>query len=410
MSDPLNVLTRAQKEYDAPDSPGSVGWTRPQRLQIADESNPLPLDCGRSLWPVTVEFETYGRLNEKRDNAILILHALSGDAHVAGWDAQAEQDGRHWRVGRPGWWDTMVGPGKAFDTNLYFVICSNVLGSCYGTTGPSSTDPETGKPYGLRFPVTTVGDWVRLQERLVTYLGIRRLLAVAGGSLGGQQAIEWALAYPDRVRSAVVLAASPRLSAQGVAFNAVGRRAITTDPNFRSGDYYDDDPPARGLGVARMIGHITYLSEVSMGRKFGRRLKNGDVPSFNLDPEFEVESYLRHQGKAFSERFDANSYIYISKAMDYFDASVWGGGDLVESAARSECAWLVVSFSSDWLYTPAQCKEWVDALSANRLEVTYANIQSSYGHDAFLLEVDAVGHMVRSFVGGVARRAGIRLG
>lgn len=405
MSDPLNALTGTRRrEYDPPDSPHSVGWARPRRVRLADEANPLPLDCGRTIWPVDVEYETYGTLTPERDNAILILHALSGDAHVAGWDLDAERDGRPWRRDRPGWWDTMVGPGKAFDTGRYFVICSNVLGSCYGTTGPSSPEPGTGRPYGLRFPIVTVGDWVRLQERLITHLGIERLLAVAGGSLGGQQAIEWALAFPERVRAAVVLAAAPRLSAQGVAFNAVARRAITTDPNFQGGEYYGGPAPDSGLGVARMIGHITYLSEVSMARKFGRRLQNGQEPGFHFDPDFEVESYLRHQERAFVQRFDANSYLYISRAMDYYDASAWGDGDLVRAAARARCAWLLASFSSDWLYTPAQCREWVEALCANRSPVTYVNIESSYGHDAFLLEVDRVGSLITHYLKGVYGR------
>jgi len=403
MSDPLNVLESTKvRKYDPPDSPRSVGYVEPQRVRLADEDNPLPLECGRLLAPVDVEYEVFGELSPQRDNAVLILHALSGDAHVAGWYRDPEALGRPWYVDRPGWWDSMVGPGKAFDTTKYCVICSNVLGSCYGTTGPLSINPRTGQPYRLGFPVVTIGDWVRLQERLVTYLGIERLLAVAGGSIGGQQAIEWGLAYPDRIKSSVVLAAAPRLSAQGLAFNAVARHAIRTDPNFRDGLYDNGSAPDKGLGVARMIGHITYLSEVSMDRKFGRRLRNRDEPGFDFDVDFEVESYLIHQARSFGERFDANSYLYMTKAMDYYDASAWGDGNLAAAASRAQCAWLVVSFTSDWLFTPKQCREWVNALCANRVPVTYVNIESSYGHDAFLLEVDTLSKLVADFLEGAA--------
>jgi homoserine O-acetyltransferase len=406
MSDPLNALVgKSVRKHDPPDSPRSVGYVEPHRVRLADESNPLPLDCGSLFFPVDVEYEVFGELSPKRDNAILILHALSGDAHVAGWYRDPEALGRPWYKDRPGWWDSMVGPGKAFDTTKYFVICSNVLGSCYGTTGPTSINPATGKPYGLTFPVVTVGDWVRLQERLITHLGIEKLLAVAGGSIGGQQAIEWGLAFPDRLKASIVLAASPSLSAQGLAFNAVARHAIRTDPNFQDGLYDNSHAPEKGLGVARMIGHITYLSEISMERKFGRRLRNRKEPGFHFDVDFEVESYLIHQARSFSERFDANSYLYMTKAMDYYDASLnWGDGDLTKAASRARCAWLVVSFTSDWLYTPAQCKEWVNALCANRLPVTYVNIESSYGHDAFLLEVDTISRLISDFLEGVAAK------
>lgn len=401
MSDPLNVLVgRKPREFDPPHSPRSVGWTRPLRVRLADESNPLPLDCGRFFAPVDVEYEMYGTLNEARDNAILILHALSGDAHVAGWDAAADEYGRPWRKTRPGWWDSMVGPGKAFDTRKYCVICSNVLGSCYGTTGPSSIDPATGRPYGLRFPVVTVHDWVRLQERLITYLGIERLLAVAGGSLGGQQALEWTLAYPGRVKSAIILASAARLSDQGLGFNAVARHAITTDPNFRGGDYYGGPTPDRGLAVARMLGHLTYLSEESMRQKFGRRFRNGSGPGYQFGPEFEVEGYLEHQGNAFVQRFDANSYLYISRAMDYYDASVWGDGDLDRACARAESRFLLISFSSDWLYPPRQMRELAVALCRNRKPVTYIELPSNYGHDAFLLEVDKLEELIPAFLEG----------
>ncbi len=404
MSDPLNALPSTRKiSDDPPDSATSVGWVKAKRVQLADSSNPLPLDNGAEINEVVVEYETSGELSSAKDNAILLLHALSGDAHAAGWDAEASDTHRPWRLKHPGWWDPMVGPGKPFDTDKYFVICSNCLGSCYGTTGPTSIDPDTGKSYGITFPVVTVGDWVRLQERLINHLGIPKLLAVAGGSLGGQQAIEWSIAYPDRLKAAIVLAASPHLSAQGLAFNAVARHAIVSDPDFNNGNYVNGSAPDRGLAVARMIGHITYLSEVAMDRKFGRRLRNRTEPGFHFDVDFEVESYLAYQGRAFTQRFDANSYLYITKAMDYYDASQWDDGDLVKAAARTQCMSLVVSFTSDWLYTPPQCREWVNALCRNRRQVAYVNIPSSYGHDAFLLELDTEGRMITSFLKEASR-------
>lgn len=406
MSDPLNVVSgKSSRRSDGPTSPRSVGWTEPRRAQLADERQPLPLDCGATIAPVEVEYELYGELNGRRDNVILILHALSGDAHAAGWDSRAEELSRPWRKGRPGWWDEMIGPGKAFDTRRYCVLCANVLGSCYGTTGPSSPDPATAHPYGLRFPVVTVGDWVRLQERLVTHLGIGRLWAVAGGSLGGQQALEWTLAYPGRVGKAIILASAARLSDQGLAFNAVGRHAIASDPAFAGGDYYGGPAPDRGLAIARMLGHITYLSEVSMRRKFGRRYRNGNhAPGFHLGADFEVEGYLEHQGRAFTERFDANSYLYLSRAMDYYDAAFRGAGNLDQACARAEASFLLVSFSSDWLYPPDQLRELALALYRNRKAVTCVNLPSSYGHDAFLLETERLAPLVRSFLEGGGTR------
>lgn len=400
MSDPLNALPKSGRRIvdDPPDSPASVGMTHAQTVRLADASNPLPLDKGDSLDEVIVEYETYGELSPAKDNAVLICHALSGDAHAAGWDAEASESHRAWRQKHPGWWDSMIGPTKPFDTSRYFVICSNVLGGCYGTTGPSSLNPKTGKPYNMDFPVVTVSDWVRLQERLINHLGIEKLLAVAGGSLGGQQAIEWSIAYPDRLRSAIILAASPRLSAQGLGWNTVARQAIVSDPNFNGGNYTNGNTPDRGLAAARMIGHITYLSEMAMAEKFGRRLQDRQAPGFHFDVDFEVESYLTYQGKAFTQRFDANSYLLITKAMDYYDAAQWGDGDLVAAAARTRCRSLVISFTSDWLYTPAMCREWVNALCRNRRQVSYVNIPSSYGHDAFLLELDTEGRMIRSFL------------
>lgn len=391
---------KKQRKYDLPDSPKSVGWTCPKRVCLIGEDDLFVLESGSTIRPIDVEYETYGELNSSRSNAILILHALSGDAHVAGWDETAEEEGRVWRLDRPGWWDNMVGPGKAFDTRKYFVICSNILGGCYGTTGPTSVNPKTGKAYGMDFPIVTVSDWVRLQERLISHLGIEKLLAVVGGSLGGQQALEWALAFPDKVNAAIIMASSARLSAQGLAFNAVARHAIITDPNFRGGDYYGLERPEKGLAVARMLGHITYLSEDSMHTKFGRRFKNSTGPSFNFNVDFEVESYLSHQGQSFVRRFDANSYLYITRAMDYYDASLWGDGDLDKACNRAQCDFLLVSFSSDWLFTPKQTKELAWALARNRKAVTYVEIPSEIGHDAFLLETEKFEPLVRNFLAG----------
>lgn len=298
----------------------------------------------------------------------------------------------------------MIGPGQPLDTTRYFIICANVLGSCYGTTGPSDINPENGKRYGLRFPLVTVGDWVKLQALLLDYLGIERLFAVIGGSLGGQQALEWALAFPERVENALVLASSARLSPQGLAFNAVARHAILHDPNFRGGDYYNGPLPVEGLTAARMLGHITYLSDEAMYRKFGRRLQGKSVPEFSFDIEFEVESYLAHQGRSFVERFDANSYLYITRAMDYYDAAErWGGGDLNVAASRLSSQVMIVSFSSDWLYPPKECKDLALSICRNGKPVTYVNVPSAYGHDAFLVETEALGGLIRNYL---ARRSG----
>jgi len=398
MTDPLNAVTEKEKGHDLPDSPRSVGWTRPERALLADEDTPLPLDCGENLYPVTVEFETYGKLSAAKDNAVFILHALSGDAHAAGWDAEWEKHKRPWRKDRPGWWDEMIGPGKAFDASRYFVVCANLLGSCYGTTGPWETNPRTGKPYGLDFPVVTVEDWVRLHVRLQDYLGIEKLLAVAGGSLGGQQALAWAINYPDRIRSAVIMAASARIGAQGLAFNAVGREAILSDPCFHEGQYYQHEPPRCGLELARMLGHITYLSQRSMEGKFGRRFQNGTEPGYRLNKEFCVESYLEHQGRSFVQRFDANSYLYLTRAMDYYDAAGTGSG-LEAACSAIKARLLLMSFSSDWLYPPEDTREVAKAMLANKKPVSYIEIPSDYGHDAFLLEADQTSPLVASFLG-----------
>jgi homoserine O-acetyltransferase len=374
----------------------SIGYTEARRVTLADVSCPFKLLSGEAIAPVTVEYEDYG--DPQSDRVILICHALTGDAHAAGWDKNW-REGRAWRRDKPGWWDNVIGPGKAIDTGKFRVICSNVLGSCYGTTGPADLNPVTGQSYGLRFPVVTVQGWVRLQKRLLDHLGIKKLYAVIGGSLGGQQALEWALAYPRFAEKTIILAAAARLSAQGLAFNAVGRYAITNDPHFHGGDYYDGEPPNAGLAAARMLAHITYLSEESMHRKFGRRRQDEEHWRPGFDVEFQVESYLSHQGRKFVQRFDANSYMYITRAMDYYDAAAhWGGGSLVKACARIKSRTLVVSFTSDWLYRPQQCRELAMAISQNRLPVTYIEVPSDYGHDAFLIQTAEVSDLLRSFL------------
>ena len=356
----------------------------------------LPLECGASLSPVEVAYETYGALNATKSNAILILHALSGDAHAAG----ISHDG-----GKPGWWDNMIGPGKAFDTEKYFVICSNVLGGCQGTTGPSSINPATGSPYAMSFPVITIRDMVRLQKMLIDHLGIERLLTVTGGSMGGMQALEWAASYPERVVSAIPIATTARHSAQQIAFDEVGRQAIMADPDWNGGDYYGKNPPARGLAVARMVGHITYMSDESMREKFGRRLREKEKVGFDFSVDFEVESYLRYRGSQFVYRFDANSYLYITKAMDYFDLAL-AYGSLEAAFSRSTADFLVISFSSDWLFPTHQSKEIVRALRRNDLNVIFAEVPSDHGHDAFLLEAEEIGRLVRNFLAGGEQRGG----
>jgi homoserine O-acetyltransferase len=356
---------------------------------------PLELDCGRSLSPVTQAYETYGELSPERDNAILIFHALSGDAHVAGYHTPEDH--------RPGWWDTMVGPGKAFDTNRYFVICANIIGGCKGSTGPASINPATGRPYGPDFPILTLSDMVRAQERLVTHLGIEKLLAVAGGSMGGMMALDWAVRYPERVAAVLAIATTARITAQSIAFNEVGRQAIMADPHWNEGDYYDGPSPESGLAVARMIGHITYLSDEQMHRKFGRRLQDRESLRYDFGTEFQVESYLRYQGNSFVRRFDANSYLLITKAIDYFDLAN-GHRSLVESLERARADFLVVSFTSDWLFPTEQAKELVRALQANGLLTTFLEISSNYGHDAFLLPNDELSAAVGGFLSHVQRR------
>jgi homoserine O-acetyltransferase len=353
----------------------------------------LALDCGVTLSPVEVAYETYGELNEAKSNAILILHAFSGDAHAAG---VSHEDGK------PGWWDNMIGPGKGFDTNKYFVICSNILAGCKGTTGPSSLNPATGCPYATTFPGVTVADMVRLQKKLIDHLGIRRLLAVAGGSMGGMQALEWTVTYPDAVAAALPIATTARHSAMQIAFNEVGRQAIMADPDWCDGNYYAKKPPARGLAVARMVGHITYMSDDSMREKFGRRFRDREKPGFDFSIDFEVESYLRYRGNQFVDRFDANSYLYITKAMDYFDVSA-GFPSLGASLERAKARFLVISFTSDWLYPSYQSLEIVSALRSRNRDVAYCELPSNYGHDAFLVEVGEQTEIVRGFLDSTFR-------
>jgi homoserine O-acetyltransferase len=396
-------MTREEKKSardDGPEALDSVGWTSARTIRLVSADAPMDLELGGTVGPVDVECETYGVLSPRKDNVVFVAHALSGDAHVAGWDKDTETNGRAWRKRKPGWWDAVVGPGKAIDTQRYFVICPNVLGSCYGTTGPASIDPRTGNPYGLTFPMVTVGDWVRLHARLLDAMGIGRVAAVVGGSLGGQQALEMALAFPERVERTVILAASARLSAQGLAFNAVARYCILNDRNFNNGDYYDRaSGPDAGLAAARMLAHITYLSDEGMHEKFGRRLQSANEQKAGFGIEFAVESYLDHQGRAFVERFDANSYLYITRAMDYYDAAAtWGNGSLVEACRRVRAQALVVSFDSDWLYPPGDCKDLALALAKTGRRVTYANVPSRFGHDSFLVETQKVGRLLRGFL------------
>jgi homoserine O-acetyltransferase len=369
------------------DRPGSVGIVERQYVYF-DE--PLHLRSGGMLPSYTLAYETYGTLNDDHSNAILICHALSGDAHVAGYHSDDPDE-------KPGWWDEAVGPGKMFDTDRYLVICTNVIGGCQGSTGPASIAPD-GRPYALRFPVVTVPDMVEAQRRLLEGLGIDRLFAVAGGSMGAMQALQWGVAYPEHVGSVIFLAGTTRSSAQHIAFNETGRQAIYADPNWKNGDYYGSTPPHSGLAVARMVAHITYMSETSLENKFGRKLQDTDtIPYRFVEPEFAVESYLAYQGQKFVERFDANSYLYITKAIDYFDIGA-DYGSLQEAIARTQCTFLVVTFSSDWLYTQDQALELVHALAEVGRDVEYHHVQAPFGHDSFLVEVDRMNDVVGGYL------------
>jgi len=384
-------------EYIEHDRQGiSVGLVKKKHYTFADPPAELTLESGAKLGPVTLAYETYGTLDPEQTNAILVLHALSGDSHAAGYYAEDDP--------KPGWWDSMVGPGKGIDTDRYFVLCSNVLGSCLGSTGPSSPNPATGLPYGLDFPLVTIGDMVQAQKKLLDTLGIRRILAVIGGSIGGMQVLEWALRYPEMVSAAVPLATSTKHSALAIAFNEVARQAIMADPNWQGGNYYQGPQPSLGLAVARMIGHITYLSDEALRMKFGRRLQDKNDFSYNFDADFQVESYLRYQGAKFVERFDANSFLYITKAADYFDLGLQhGNGSTVEAFSKTEAKFLVVSFTSDWLYPTYQSKEIVSALKKNGRDVSFLEIEAEWGHDAFLLPSERLTELLKGFLDHVQR-------
>jgi homoserine O-acetyltransferase len=377
---------------DTPAAPRSVGAVTQSRMSF---DAPLKLKSGASVARYELMYETYGTLNAAKSNAVLVPHALNASHHVAGHYADEPRN--------VGWWDNMIGPGKPLDTERFFVVGVNNLGGCFGSTGPSSTDPETGRPYGSRFPVVTVEDWVNAQARLADRLGIRRFAAVMGGSLGAMQALQWAISYPDRVGHALVIAAAPKLSAQNIAFNEVARQAITTDPDFHGGDYYAHGVvPRRGLRLARMIGHITYLSDDAMMEKFGRSLRAADI-GYHFDIDFEVESYLRYQGDKFSTYFDANTYLLITRALDYFDPARDYGDDLAAALSRAMAKFLVVSFTSDWRFSPARSREIVKALLDNRLDVSYAEIDAPHGHDAFLMDDPRYFELVRACFENVAR-------
>ncbi|HZJ96421.1 MAG TPA: homoserine O-acetyltransferase [Oligella sp.] len=375
----------------------SVGLVRPEYISF---SEPLVLSSGQSLPEYTLAVETYGKLNEDRSNAVLICHALNASHHVAGINPDDPKD--------IGWWDNMVGPGKPVDTNKFYVIGINNLGSCFGSTGPASINPRTDKPWGASFPVVTVEDWVNAQARLADYFGIQQFAAVMGGSLGGMQALSWAIQWPERVDHCVVIASTPSLSAQNIAFNEVARRAITTDPEFHNGNFYAyDTVPSSGLSVARMLGHITYLSDDDMSTKFGRERRNKAEDGryrYGFDVEFEVESYLRYQGEKFSKYFDANTYLLITRALDYFDpARMYGDGDLAKALGNLKSRFLTVSFTTDWRFPPAMMRELVQALLKNQHEVSYAEIDAPHGHDAFLLNDTTYHGVVRGYFARIAK-------
>ncbi len=369
----------------------SVGIVEKKLFTFAEPPDEMALESGARFGPLTLAYETCGTLNEDKSNVILILHALSGDSHVAGYYTPDDE--------KPGWWDNMVGPGKGIDTDKYFIVCSNIIGSCMGSTGPCTINPKTVLPYGLDFPVVTIGDMVAAQKALVDHLGIKKLLAVVGGSIGGMQVLEWCIRYPEMVVSAIPLASTTKHSALAIAFNEVARQAIMADPNWNDGEYYFGPKPDMGLAVARMIGHITYLSDESMRLKFGRRLQDKSDFSFNFDADFQVESYLRYQGKKFVERFDANSFLYITKAGDYYDLEKQhGDGSEVKAFSKMAAAFLVVSFTSDWLYPTYQSRAMVKAMKKNGLDVSFCEIEAEWGHDAFLLPNARLTAVIRGFL------------
>lgn len=399
----MNSNARTSPEKSASASSGSghnVEVTHPSS-QVAHfpEDAPLTLDCNKQLAPFSIAYETYGKLNEEKSNAILICHALTGDQYVAS---------AHPVTGKPGWWENIVGPGKPIDTDRFFVICSNILGGCMGSTGPASIDPTTGKPYGIKFPVITISDMVRAQVRLIDSLGIDQLFSVVGGSMGGMQVLDWAAHFPKRVFSAIPIATAAWHTPQNIAFHEVGRQAVMADPDWCGGDYHGHGKiPKNGLGVARMAAHITYLSEDALHSKFGRNLQEGSALTFSFDADFQVESYLRHQGSTFVDRFDANSYLYITRAMDYFDLALEHGDVLAKAFAGTKTRFCVVSFTSDWLYPTRESREIVQALNAVAANVSFVEIDSNKGHDAFLLEETEFFATVRGFLNSAAKKRGL---
>jgi homoserine O-acetyltransferase len=377
----------------------SVEVDHPSSERVVFTGAPLELDCGQQLSPFQVAYTTAGTLNEAKSNAILVCHALTGDQYVAS---------RNPVTGKPGWWEIMIGPGKPIDTDRYFVICPNILGGCLGSTGPASINPATGRPWGLDFPVITIGDMVKAQARLIDHLGIDQLFSVIGGSMGGMQVLEWASRYKNRVFSAIPIATAPWHSAQNIAFHEVGRQAVMADPDWSGGRYIEEKKiPRRGLAVARMAAHITYLSEEALERKFGRSLQNRVAKTFSFSADFQVESYLRHQGSTFVDRFDANSYLYITRAMDYFDISADAGGKLARAFEGTKTRFCVVSFTSDWLYPTRESRDIVQALNAVAANVSFVEVESDKGHDAFLLDEPELFATVRGFLGAAARKRGL---
>ena len=383
-------------EYITHDTQGrTVGIVEKKCFTFADGPDGMVLDNRSTIGPVTIAYETYGALDPDRSNVVLVLHALTGDSHAAGYYSETDD--------KPGWWDNMIGPGKGIDTDRYFVVCANVLGGSMGSTGPTSINPKTGKPYGMSFPVVTIGDMVRAQKALMDHLGIRKILSLVGGSMGGMQVLQWTIQYPEMVRSAIPLATTMRHSALAIAFNEVARQAIVADPNWNNGDYYGGKKPDLGLSVARMIGHITYLSDEAMRQKFGRKLQDKEDFSYNFEVDFQVESYLRYQGAKFVERFDANSFLYITKAADYFDmARQSREGSGIQAFSSAKARFMVVSFTSDWLYPTYQSRDMVKAMKKSGLNVSFCEIESEWGHDAFLIPNQRLTKLIRGFLESVS--------
>ncbi len=387
-----NAGSAARREADAPHS----------KLLRLPAGRPLHMDSGVSLSPFSIAYQTYGELNAQRSNAVLVCHALTGDQHVAN---------THPLTGKAGWWQTMVGPGKPVDTDRYFVICSNVIGGCLGTTGPASTNPATGKPYGLEMPMVTIRDMVQAQAYLIDHLGIEQLFCVIGGSMGGMQVLQWAASFPERVFSAIPIAAAARHSSQNIAFHEVGRQAIMADPDWAHGRYFETGrQPTKGLSVARMAAHITYLSDEALHRKFGRKFQNKTAPTFSFDADFQIESYLRHQGSTFVERFDANSYLYLTRAREYFDLAADYDGILAKAFQGSRTRFCLVSFTSDWLFPTSASRAIVHALNASGASVSFVEIETDKGHDAFLLDLPELFVTTAGFLEGAARARGLPAG